>query len=457
MGDDTWERKYRALMENSADAVSMMDANGTIVYESPSYTRMMGYDVAARIGKNAFELVHPEDMDMISPLFAELLRGPGLIHFPPVRARRADGAWLWIEGVANNLLAEPSVAALVVNFRDISERKRAEEALRKSEQELKTITDTLPAYVALVGLDDLRYRFVNTAFETGFGKGREEILGMHIRDLIGQGNYEFALPYIEAVRSGKATSYENEFALEAGKRWIRVHYTPGFDGRGKPDSIIVLSLDVTERKEALERITALLREKETILKEVHHRVKNNMGVVMSLLKIQAAGQDDPKITGILQGAIARMDSMSVLYDRLYQSDYTGSVALGNYLPALLREVAAIFPEEARLELRAEVDDAIIDARKVAPLGILVNELITNSMKYAFKGRDSGLISLRAKIAAGRVRLEYRDDGVGLPDEGTLGRSTGFGMQLIRMLAEQLHATLSVERGEGTGYTLEFDA
>jgi len=147
-----------------------------------------------------------------------------------------------------------AVVALVATRQDITEIKEAEKAVRESEEQLRFITDSIPAYVAYVGLDDLRYRFVNNKFEQGYAMPREEIIGQQIRDIIGEANYQSALNYIDIVRSGQAASYENIFEVDEGKRWIEVNYVPTFDEQGEPEGIAVLSFDITERKRADEAL-----------------------------------------------------------------------------------------------------------------------------------------------------------------------------------------------------------
>lgn len=144
------EKRFRALIEHSADAVSLVKADGTVSYSSPSCVRMLGYSQEERLGRNTFELVHPDDREHLLRLFSGILIKPGQVIVPPTRVRHADGSWRWIEGIAHNLLAESSVQAIVVNFRDITEQKLAEDELRKNYEKLQRAMDGAVKALALL-------------------------------------------------------------------------------------------------------------------------------------------------------------------------------------------------------------------------------------------------------------------------------------------------------------------
>ena len=197
------------------------------------------------------------------------------------------------------------------------------------------------------------------------------------------------------------------------------------------------------------------RELQLVLKEVHHRIKNNMNTMVSLLSLQADSLDDATAVAALTEAGERLQSMGLLYDKLYRSADFSELSLRDYLPALVDDVLANFPRSANLSVEKAVDDIRLDAKRLQPVGLIVNELLTNAMKYAFSGRSGGQIAVTARLDGGLVRVTVADDGPGLPPGGDFQRSTGFGLMLVKALAEQLNGNIYLEPGVGTRVALEF--
>lgn len=213
--------------------------------------------------------------------------------------------------------------------------------------------------------------------------------------------------------------------------------------------------NISEKKKSEEKIKSLLAEKELLLKEVHHRIKNNMNTIKGLLTLQILSEENPEAEESLRGAESRVHSMIMLYDRLYCTDNYRELSVKDYLEPLTEEIVGSFPGCVKVKIETSIDDFIMNVRLLSPIGIIVNELLTNIMKYAFTGRDSGVISLTAGAENNRGKIVIRDNGVGIPESVNFGRSTGFGLDLVKMLTEQISGSISIERGAGTGIVVEF--
>ncbi|PKL16685.1 MAG: histidine kinase, partial [Spirochaetae bacterium HGW-Spirochaetae-5] len=220
---------------------------------------------------------------------------------------------------------------------------------------------------------------------------------------------------------------------------------------------LLTAVDITEQKNAEDAIGKLLEEKSLLLKEVHHRIKNNMNTIRGLVSLQVISSTNPSTISALQDTESRIKSMVMLYDKLYSSENYKEMSVKDYLEPLARDIVNCFPDSGKITIKTEVDDIIMSFQSLSPLGIIVNELITNMMKYAFIGRDSGVISITAAMKDFHVEVSIQDDGNGIPESVNFENSTGFGMGLVGMLTEQMDGSIRIERGEGTKFILELVA
>ncbi len=208
------------------------------------------------------------------------------------------------------------------------------------------------------------------------------------------------------------------------------------------------------RREAEEEIRDLLEEKELLLREVHHRVKNNMHSMESLLSLQAQMSPHPSATAALDEARSRLQAMEVLYEKLYRSGNVLTVSAREYLSSLIDEVVRLTSAAANVRVITEIPDIQLPVRTLSTLGLLVNELVTNSLKHAFPDGSGGTISVTLEIDVD-VLLHYSDSGIGVPDDVIAGTSAGLGMVLVRSLTQQIEGTMEISRRDGTHIELRF--
>lgn len=354
---------------------------------------------------------------------------------------------------------------------ELVERKEMELGLETTRQELVVIKQAADATSEfaqslintvrepLLSLDkDLRVVTVSRSFYEMFKVKPEETVGQLIYDL---GNKQWDIPklreLLEEILPQQVSfddyEVEHDFAT-IGHRTMLLNARQILQAPGKPRIILLAIEDITVRKEAEKKIAALLAEKNLMLKEVHHRIKNSMNTIKSLLGLQSACLKDPEAIDALKDTESRVYSMMLLYDKLYRSvDYI-DIPAKSYLLSLVDEIIGNFPNSGTITVEKHFDDFFINARTMQSIGIIINELLTNIMKYAFIGRSEGLISVSASLQGTKAAITVKDNGTGIPDDINFENSSGFGLMLVRTLTEQIGGSIRIERDRGTTVILE---
>jgi PAS domain S-box-containing protein len=342
------------------------------------------------------------------------------------------------------------------SFIDVTTRREAEERLRESEEKYHALFTKMLDGVAYnrIILDedgrpaDFMFLEVNDAFERHTGLKREDVVGKRLTEVL-PGTRESGFDWIGELGRVALTGNElrTEQYFEPLGRWYAVSaYSPE---RGY---LNVVFEDVTERKEAEEQLRALLREKEILLKELNHRVKNNMHVVSGLLALQSAALSDERTLTMFSETQDRIRSISLVHERLQYSEDLSHINLGDYVKDLtdaLLASHAVNPDAVSLDL--DVDSVSVSIDTAVPCGLIINELLSNSFKYAFPDGRKGKIRISLhRTGKGRMELVAGDDGIGLPEGFDPGGTKTLGLKLVRQLAEnQLRGSMELTSGTGT--------
>ncbi|MCK5153073.1 MAG: sensor histidine kinase [Spirochaetales bacterium] len=277
------------------------------------------------------------------------------------------------------------------------------------------------------------------------------------------GNKEYvSRPFVQTLLRQRSRLYsKNEIIGQIEIYYIGIWEdtnTPFIQEEQNLLDLIALSLsEAIEHKQREEKICYLLKEKELILKEVHHRIKNNMGTIISLLSLQSGNMESPEAVGALETAANRIHSMLILYDKLYRGTDFQSISVKDYLTTLTEEIVDNFETNNRIKVETDIEDFELNSKTIFNLGIITNELITNSMKYAFTHDQAGKITVSASINNKHITISIGDDGTGIPESVNIETSEGFGFTLVNMLSEQLEAKIQIERKNGTKFIFTFDA
>jgi PAS domain S-box-containing protein len=296
-----------------------------------------------------------------------------------------------------------------------------------------------PSYTQMLGFNKKEY----------MTHSRTHLTDNHIND-------EIKAKTQKAIMGIKQAPYLAEtFHKDGSKRLLEVSETPVFDTNGNVIAVEGIAHDVTKQKQIEDEIKQQLKQKEVILKEIHHSIKNNFASIGNLLSMQAQEAKNPVAVATLQDAIGLIKSMEILYEKLLMTDNYNITSFKQYVNNLIDDIITIVFNNSDISIIKQIDDFQLDPKRLIPVGIIVNELLTNIMKYAFPGKDSRSIEIIVKEISGKVTLTISDNGIGLPNGFDLNNQTGFGLILVKMLSEQLEGKFNITSDKGTTCTLEF--
>ncbi|MBA4419417.1 MAG: hypothetical protein C0392_16165, partial [Syntrophus sp. (in: bacteria)] len=378
------EDLYRTLTEQSHDGIFIYRENH-FLYVNDRMAEIFGYPKEELLSMDFWDLVHPDCRDYVLDIAQRRARGEAAPNTYEAAVTAKDGNVKHLEFAVSAVVYSGSYAA-IGSLRDITERKEAEEALRESEERFRSLLQNVPS-IAVQGyrLDGIT-TYWNQASEQFYGYTSQEAIGQNLLDLIippemredveesmeQMGRTHLPIPSSELFLIRKDGSRIAVFSHHALVQTL-----------GQPQELFCIDIDLTKRMEAEEKIKSLLAEKELLLREVHHRIKNNMNVIMSLFSLQSSTQKDPSVISSLEDARNRIQTMMVLYDKLYRSADFREISTKEYLTSLVDEIVMHFPNWGSIDIETEIDDFALDAKTLSPMGIILNELLTNAMKHAF--------------------------------------------------------------------------
>jgi PAS domain S-box-containing protein len=459
------EEKLRAAFALSSIGMAMSEAaTGRFVSVNHGLCAMTGYSEAELMERTFADITHPGDRALNLDGYGRLLRGE--IHEYRVEKRylRKDGAVIWVDVTASVVPgADSRPLRTLAIIQDITDRKQAEQALRESERRLRRIIDGMFAYVALYSPDGVMLE-TNQYQADQWGLRREDMVGQRPWEAARWADNPAAAEALRAAygRAAKGEKIRGDVTTQlAPGRVVITDATlqPLVGEGGTVEGILSFGVDITERKLAEQQTVAALHEKETLLKEVHHRVKNNLAIVVELLSLQANQTDDPAARHALGESVDRIYAMALVHEMIYESSQLSAVDLGEYLERLSRKLLETYQAPgSNVDLRTQIAEVALTLDQAVPCSLILNELVTNALKHAFPQGRVGCIEITVGAGSdGHVVLEVRDNGVGMRADMDLHTSRSLGLRLVSSLARQLHATVEIAREEGTAVRIRFRA
>ncbi|XHX78233.1 MAG: sensor histidine kinase [Stenomitos frigidus ULC029] len=464
------EARYRAIVEDQTELIVRFQSDGTLTFVNGAYCRYFGVVKEAVIGSCYKPLTFEEDHENIDRLVRSMNRDN-----PTVRIENRvviDQHICWTQWNNRMLFDEEG---RFVEFqavgRDITDLKDIENALQESQRFAQKIADTSPAAIYVFDLMKQDKIYVNREIGEHLGYTLDDIQALqpaflqsilHPDDFL---QWQANFKRWNTANDGEILGTELRMQQRNGE-WRYFQCQETLFARtpdGLPQQILGVAVDITatkqleELRQAKELLQTSLTEKNVLLKEIHHRVKNNLQIVYSLLRLQQRRIKDQRAADILLESQNRIKSIALIHEKLYRSETLAHINLSQYIPTLAASLFSSYNIHTNIiRLKTTIDDVALDIDTVIPCGLIINELVSNALKYAFPDDRPGEIAIALHASSDRaVNLVVRDNGVGMPAEFELANTDSLGLKLVRDLVQQLEGKLVLSRYAGTEFRITF--
>jgi PAS domain S-box-containing protein len=346
-------------------------------------------------------------------------------------------------------------------LRDITTRKQMEKALRESEEKFRTMVEN--SLQGIFIFQDSQVMYANKALEEIIGYTIQELMTLPMEKTVGlihPDDQEMIWGRLADRLAGKEVPSRYEFkAVKKDGKPIWLETIVGvLEFQGKP-AVQGAVIDITDRKQADEQIKASLREKEVLLREIHHRVKNNMQIILSLLRIQSRAIKDKQTKEMFKQSQNRIRSMALIHESLYKSKDLAIIDIADYIGRMTTHLLSIYREDlGEIKINQEAKGVLLDINRAIPCGLIISELVSNCLKHAFPEKKHGQITVRmATVEKGAHELVVKDNGVGLPDGLDFREADTLGLQLVTDLVYQINGSIELKKTSepGTEFVVKF--
>ena len=457
------EARYRAIVDDQTELIARFQLDGSLTFVNEAYCRYFGLKREKIIGNRYEPVIYEEDREKVAALVNSVSWENPVVMIENRVIVGNEIRWTqWINRALfdqkGNFFEFQSVG------RDITSQKQAEAALQESQRFIQKIADTTPAILYVYDFLERKNVYINREFTELLGYTPEmiQLLGVNFSQSILHPEDLAQIPARQqrwqTVKDGDMLQTEYRMRDAKGEwRYLQCQETLfARSDDGLPRQILGAAMDITDRK-LTQQLQTSLKEKEVLIKEIHHRVKNNLQIVYSLLRLQYRQTKDPQVMGILIESQNRIKSIALIHEKLYRSEDLAKINFAQYIPSLVSHLFSSYKIDSNtITLENSIEPIFLDIDRAIPCGMVVNELVSNALKYAFPHDYEGKININMYANdSSEITLIIKDNGIGIPPDFDLEQSESLGLQLVQDFIAQLEGTIELDRSQGITFRITF--
>lgn len=448
---------FSTSLYSIGEGIIITDRDGKIEFMNNTSQKLCGFSEEEAKGKNLTEV-----FNIINSNTREKVENPikKVIEEGKISKLANDTILISKDGNEYNIMDSVSpfydkngkIIRVIIVFRDISKEYFLINRIRENEFQYRILFNNMQiafAYHKMFYDNDgkpVDYKFikVNKAFEEITGLKSEDIIGKTVKEILPETEKYWIDTYGEVCKTGNPIKYQN-YSKELGRYYDVYAFSP------EKDHFAVFFNDITELKCIEEKLKKQIEEKETLLKEAHHRIKNNISNIASILSLQYNNTENIEVKNILEQSISQIQTMKMLYEELLLTSYDRMVYIKSYIQKIVYYNLELIGDKS-IKVDINITDFKIDSKKAGYIGIIINELLTNSLKHAFLNKDDKYIYISVEKIDNNIKILVKDNGIGFTKKNN---SSGIGIMIIRILAEQLDAKFQIIEDNGITSIFEF--
>ena len=443
------ELQYRTLFQNAPIGIGLTTKDGQVLTCNGHMCQIIGYPEEEIDKVNVVTIYsNPEDR---TQLLKHLQEGKSIQDYE-IQLKRKDGTVFW--GSLNiSPLTLSGDNIFLTMIRDINDHKKKEGQIRTLSSAVEQSIDGIA-----IGNMESTLAYVNDAFAQMHGYTPQEMVGMNVAHLHNEEQMNEYRRKMDQVKEEGSWMGEIGHIRKDGKPFpAYMAFTLLRDDRGNPIGVLEVIRDITDRRKAEEQIKASLKEKEILLREIHHRVKNNLQVISSLLNLQVEHISDEQYRSMFEDSQNRIRSMALIHETLFQSENLAHIDIHEYITNLVYELIQTYMASDRIAVTTSVKDVSLDIDTAVSCGLIINELVSNALKHAFPDGREGEVKIVLRSCNNNIELIVSDNGVGIPGDIDVRTTESLGLDLVVTLAEnQLNGKIALDTSEGTTFCITFE-